>query len=663
MAASHENLTGSESPRHTANVPSLEDMVSQVQLDATLPPTPVRELLAASGATLYVLAKDAGFVAAIRRAAGDEHPLVVVDSWADLMQAVEAGRCGIVLLDAAMLGARVGACVTTLAAYGDRVVTLVAADRNAAHEYIGFLSDGRLHRLLIKPPAAGATRLLIESATARCLQLRDEAAGEGAPRSAREAPRKFPVWGWAAVGAGVFALLGTAIAGSQLGWWSRSPPAAAVAAPAVTAPAPAVPTPAERLADLRAKAATAEGEGRFAEPAGDNALEHYLAMLALAPADADARRGIAGIADVLFTRAEEALLADSLADAAAALDQARRVDSSSSRLAFLDAQLERALAALPPVRAPAQTPARAAAPPELDSMLSLASARLRRGQLLTPAGDSARAYLERAALLGPGDARVAALRTDLAEAVIAAARLLSSADVAAAASLAAEARALGADSAALAALESDIAAAREREGEQRLADRLAAAQDRVASGALFAPPGESALDYLARLQSEAPELPGLADSWQAFRLAAVGAIEGAIARGDWAQATAQLVRLAEAPGGGAAGGPLAAEITAGQLQQTYLATASPASELELRSAAPVVYPSQALQRGLEGWVDIEFVVDRNGQPKNLAVVQAAPPGRFDAAALAAVEQYRYAPFERDGRVYERRVRLRVRFQM
>jgi protein TonB len=80
-------------------------------------------------------------------------------------------------------------------------------------------------------------------------------------------------------------------------------------------------------------------------------------------------------------------------------------------------------------------------------------------------------------------------------------------------------------------------------------------------------------------------------------------------------------------------------------------------------SVPVEHPSQAMQRGLEGWVDLEFVVDRNGQPQNLAVVQASPPGRFDAAALAAVEQYRYAPFERDGRVYERRLRLRVRFQM
>ena len=60
-------------------------------------------------------------------------------------------------------------------------------------------------------------------------------------------------------------------------------------------------------------------------------------------------------------------------------------------------------------------------------------------------------------------------------------------------------------------------------------------------------------------------------------------------------------------------------------------------------------------RGNEGWVDLEYVVDRSGQPRDLVVLRASPPGRFDAAALAAVAQYRYAPFERDGRMYERRI--------
>ena len=71
------------------------------ELDATLPPTPVRELLAASGATLFVLATDAEFHRDDSPRVGDQHPLFVVESWAELGDAAESGSCGIALLDAA----------------------------------------------------------------------------------------------------------------------------------------------------------------------------------------------------------------------------------------------------------------------------------------------------------------------------------------------------------------------------------------------------------------------------------------------------------------------------------------------------------------------------------------------------------------------------------
>jgi TonB family protein len=386
----------------------------------------------------------------------------------------------------------------------------------------------------------------------------------------------------------------------------------------------------------------------------------------LAPTDAEARGGVSSVIETLFTRAEEALLARSLEAAAAALDHVRRADPASSRLAFLDAQLARELAALEvPATAPASeaAPPAVAAPTELDSVLSLATTRLRRGQLLTPAGDSARAYLDRAAELDAADPRVAALRTDLATALMAAARLVSDSDGAAAANLATEARRLGAESSDLVALDRDVGAARARAEQRQLAARLEGARGRVQDGALFAPASDSALAQLSRLQVEAPELVGLASAWEAFRQAGVVAVQETIENGDWAAAGAQLVALAQVPGGAAVAAPLQAELAARRLQEIYLASAAPASELGLQSSVPVVYPAEAIERGVDGWVDLEFVVDRNGRPRDLTVVQALPPGRFDAAALAAVAQYRYVPFERDGRVYERRLRLRVRFEI
>jgi TonB family protein len=246
---------------------------------------------------------------------------------------------------------------------------------------------------------------------------------------------------------------------------------------------------------------------------------------------------------------------------------------------------------------------------------------------------------------------------------MATARLVAVSDVAAATTLTREAREVGAEPALLAALERDVAAARSRDDQRRLTERLESARVRVREGARFAPASESALAYLTRLQSDAPELAGLAAVWEELRQAAVSTIQGALDRGEWGTAETELAGLAKTPGGAEAAETLTAELAARRLQQTYLATAVPASELVLRRSVPVVYPETALVRGVEGWVDLEFVVDRNGQPQSPVVVDASLPGRFEAAALAAVAQYRYVPFERDGRIYERRLRLRVRFRV
>jgi len=675
MAVNYENLPGAGSAPNGApngvEHTNVHDLHVPGPLDATLPPTPIRELLAASGATLYVLATDASLIATVRRAA-EQHPLFVVESWPELREAVESGQCGIALLDAAVLGSRVTNCVATLHTYHDRLVTLVAADRAAAHEYVGLLSGGRIHRLLIKPTAVGAARLLIESATARRLQLRDEAQKKATvPNVVAAAASRFPKLGLPAAGVAAVALLGVAIVvGSRLDWWTPTPATTEVVVPAEAAPPPvSEPTPEQVLAGLRAKAVLAVQDGRLAEPVGDSALDHYLAILALVPGDQAARDGISTVVNTLFTRAEEALLSDSLETAAAALDQVRRAEPASSRLAFLDAQLTRALAALavtpqtPPKSTPAVVVAAPAGPTELDSMLTLAAARLARGQILTPAGDSAVAYFDRAAQVGRNDARVAALRADLTTALIAASRTVLDTDAAASAKLAAEARRLGVDSPALTALEADVGAAVARERQAQLSARLDTARERVRSGALFAPAGGSALDHLTGLQVDASDFAGLAEEWEAFRQASVIAIETSINRGDWATADTQLAGLAKAPAGTLAAQPLAAELAARRLQETFLATAAPASLMTLQSGAPAVYPPELLARGVRGWVDLEFVVDRNGVPRDVVSKQASPPDRFDEAAVAAVRQYRYVPFEQDGRTYERRLKMRMRFQV
>lgn len=55
------------------------------------------------------------------------------------------------------------------------------------------------------------------------------------------------------------------------------------------------------------------------------------------------------------------------------------------------------------------------------------------------------------------------------------------------------------------------------------------------------------------------------------------------------------------------------------------------------------YPNRALDKGLEGWVDIGFTISIKGEPYNIKVNSSDPEGTFDNAAIKAVKKWRFSP--------------------
>jgi periplasmic protein TonB len=640
--------------------------------DDTLPPTPIEDLVAAAGLHIYALANDAAVREAVRRACGERYTLTVVDDWGSLITAIDERRCDIAVIEASLLGVRLDKCIAELARGGRHVVTLVAADRKEAQSLIGFLSERRIHRLLIKPPAAGITRLLIESAANRCLQLRSAAlAAPPVQAVPRKSSPRAPAW-LIAAGIAVFALaVGLAIASYRVGS-SRSTGSAAVQA-AATAAAGAVSAPIDRFAELIGNAERAFSEGRLADPPGDNALDYYLAVLAAEPMHEKARDRLASVVDALFAQAENQLLGGSFDAAAATLDAIRKGAPTSGRLAFLDTQLARAREAA--TKSAARTDDKAgsgalvpglspASQAELEKALDTAGSRLRRGELLDPAADSASRNVERATQLAPNDSRVVRIRGELTAALIASARaVLDAGDLNAGTRLAEAARSLGADSGTMAVLDQKIAATRTNQQGQRQATRIATARARIQSGALTEPADDNALSILTAVEKEAPQTPGLSDAFEALVAAVASNVRSAIARSDWPAAQTGVAALQSTGHAPALASSLARDMTTAKTQEEYLATPAPASELMLASFVNPVYPADAQVRQIEGWVEVGYVVDRAGLPRDIKVLQSSPPGRFDQAALTAVAKYRYQPFTRDGQVYERRVWLRLRFNL
>lgn len=60
------------------------------------------------------------------------------------------------------------------------------------------------------------------------------------------------------------------------------------------------------------------------------------------------------------------------------------------------------------------------------------------------------------------------------------------------------------------------------------------------------------------------------------------------------------------------------------------------------------YPSRALARGQEGFVDVMFDVSEYGATGNAQVLYSEPSGVFDRATLRAVSQWKYKPNYVDG---------------
>ena len=76
------------------------------------------------------------------------------------------------------------------------------------------------------------------------------------------------------------------------------------------------------------------------------------------------------------------------------------------------------------------------------------------------------------------------------------------------------------------------------------------------------------------------------------------------------------------------------------------------------------YPSRAASRGIEGWVIMQFTIDKLGRVIDPVVIDAQPQGFFEREALRAVKRYKYRPRVVNGQAVEvRGVQQRITFEL
>jgi protein TonB len=96
-------------------------------------------------------------------------------------------------------------------------------------------------------------------------------------------------------------------------------------------------------------------------------------------------------------------------------------------------------------------------------------------------------------------------------------------------------------------------------------------------------------------------------------------------------------------------------------EQAQLTNIVSASLLKRTKMVAPSYPSDALKKGIEGWVELAFTVMPNGSVNDIEVRNASPAEIFDDAAVRAIRQWRFEPVVRNGKTVPQRAMVRLRF--
>ena len=470
-----------------------------------------------------------------------------------------------------------------------------------------------------------------------------------------------------------------------------SQPAAAAPAAATgatdNAPAPAAPAPSllleGKVDELLEKARLAMHERRYTEPAADNALLYYRSAAAEDAANGEARDGLQRVAGVLAARFEEALSGGHIDEAVLTLANLKAASASDPRVAgfeqrllsaavskaIADGNVDRATSLLHQAQQSGSVAAdqlarwrtdiaRRQEEVKVQHLASLVEDRVRDGKL-TDADDSAKSYLQQLQSSAPASAA-----TQRAVHALSAAYLKKAREAGLAKNSAdeerwlTEARGLGLKAADITAFQHEVAGARQK-AVQADADRsVQLTRAALREGRLTDPAQDSAAWYLGQLQSSDPGNAALADAGRELSGRLLERARAAVLAGKSGDADLALAKR----WGADPKEVLAVQQLAPPKSRGPDAAALAPSLKRLRAPSPD-YPVSALTQHLAGSVTLEFTVNTSGEPRDIHVVEATPPGVFDQAAINAVKHWRYAPLLVDGAAVEVPVRTRMRFEL
>jgi TonB family protein len=454
-----------------------------------------------------------------------------------------------------------------------------------------------------------------------------------------------------------------------------------------------------KVDDLLEKARLAMRERRYLEPVGDNALLYYRSAAAADPSSGEAKDGLQRVATVAASRFEESMNNGKYEEASLALANLKVAAPDDPRngafeLKLFNAQVAKALAdgnvdrASALVRQAQNSPnipadqlakiradiARHQDDAKIQRLATLVTDRIRDGKLVDPPEDSAKAYVQQLRELAATNPNTQRATRELNSAYLRKAKEAANARNSSESDRwIAEARAGGMSAAEISAFQRDLVNLRQKAAQQEADHLVQAVRERIRDGRLTDPPNDSANYSLTQLQTSDPTNPAfaqlshdLANKLLDRARASANAGKTALVDADltlarhWGadpkdilavQQLAQLKIPAPTTAGNRTGA--AAGLTPQQLAQHLKRTKYTAPE----------FPAKALAQHIGGSVTVEYVVDTSGNPRDVRVVEATPPGVFDKAAITAIKHWHYEPVIANGTPVEVPVRTAIRFEL
>jgi TonB family protein len=630
-----------------------------------------------------------------------------VDSVDELLTATQPGQAAILLWDARNQ-TDAAVVLSRLQLHSPRFAVIALDDAGSESTWTSPIALRQVVAQLPVPVPPGHLKTALESAheevNARVALLGEAGAVTpgGAATGAPSGPRRVP-WIPAAFFGGVLVVGAVAYLVLRHGDTSVAPPAPGSPSAAPASPAQAVQPPAkpaagtdEKVDVLIEKAQQAMLERHFIDPADGSALTLYKNALLLDPANGEARQGLQRLAEILFARVQSSLDERKFDVALQSLETARSIIPGDSRLAALDARIASLRAEFGPAQILAAiaaqnfdragqliddaTRAKSLSPAKLTQLrdelrrrheeadignfVKLIDARLQQDKLIEPRNDSAAYYFGQARASG---ATAASLQSQIQELD----RRLSQtvrADIdqrrfADADRFIAELHGSGVPAATVAALQHDLDAARSAQAAAapQQPQYLDLAQSRLAQGKVTEPDNDSALFYVNQLRAADPKngaLPRISAAVQAQIL------DQARVALDAAQLGKAEALLQIAGGLGASPDLPALNQRLTQAKQT-LAGPQEVSEGDLTKlkAIELDYPTMALAKNIEGWVNLSYMVTAEGKVTGVKVLDSSPAGVFDAAAARAMARVRYKPMLQGGKPVAVTTKLRIAFRL